>query len=216
MLALILAGGHGSRLGLGEKPLVRVRDQPMLWYVIRAFAEAGEEVIVVTTRRTPYTANWCRAQGIESVLTGGAGYIDDIGEAAGALELDGPFFTCNADLPCLTGTVIRSVASAHQQSGLPASSTWVPVALREARGYSVHSSMMIDQTLVTPAGLNLLDGSLMDLEQEELQLVYTDPALICNVNTRNDLLLAERDCRKRSPSASRDGKIHRQGLENQY
>ncbi|WP_440950045.1 NTP transferase domain-containing protein [Methanosphaerula subterraneus] len=201
MLGLILAGGSGSRLGLGEKPLVRVCNQPMLWYVIRAFVEAGEEVFVVTTRRTPYTANWCRAQGIETVRTGGAGYIDDIAEAATLLDLDAPFFTCGADLPCLTETVIRSVASAHQQSGLPACSTWVPVAHRESRGYSVHSSMMIDQTLVTPAGLNILDGSMMDREQEELQLICADPALVCNVNTRGDLLLAETDCEGPSLSA---------------
>lgn len=195
MLGLILAGGLGSRLGLGEKPLVRVRDQPMLWYVVRAFIEAGEEAIVVTTRRTPYTANWCRAQGIETVLTGGAGYIDDIAEAATLLDLDAPFFTCGADLPCLTGAVIRSVASAHRQSALPACSTWVPVALREARGYSVHSSLQIGQALVTPAGLNILNGSMMDREQEELQIISADLALVCNVNTRADQLLAERDCR---------------------
>lgn len=197
MPGLILAGGSGSRLGLGEKPLVRVCDQPMLWYVILAFLEAGEEVFVVTTRKTPYTSNWCRAQGIETVLTGGAGYVDDIAEAAAALDLASPFFTCGADLPCLTGAVVRSVASAHQQSGLPACSTWVPVTLREARGYSVHSSMMIDQTLVTPAGLNILDGSMMDREQEELQIICVDPALVCNVNTRSDLSLAGQDCRHR-------------------
>lgn len=209
MPGLILAGGSGSRLGLGEKPLVRVHDQPMLWYVVRAFVEAGEEVIVVTTRKTPYTANWCRAQGIETVLTGGAGYIDDIAEAADALDLDVPFFTCGADLPCLTGAVIRSVASAHLQSGRPACSTWVPVALREVRGYSVHSSMLIDQTLVTPAGLNILDGSLMDREQEELQIICADPALVCNVNTRNDLLLAGQDCRHRPLSVPRDITVRR-------
>jgi len=209
MLGLILAGGSGSRLDLGEKPLVRVRDQPMLWYVVRAFVEAGVEVFVVTTRKTPYTTNWCRAQGIETVLTGGGGYIDDIVEAAEALDLDVPFFTCGADLPCLTGTVIRSVASAHQQSGLPACSTWVPVTLREARGYSVHSSMLIDQTLVTPAGLNILNGSMMDQEQEELQLICTDPALVCNVNTRNDLLLAGQDCRRRFLSVPLDSSTRR-------
>jgi adenosylcobinamide-phosphate guanylyltransferase len=216
MLGLILAGGSGTRLGLGEKPLVRVRDQPMLWYVVQAFLEAGDEVFVVTTRKTPYTANWCRAQGIETVLTGGAGYIADIAEAAGALDLDTPFFTCGADLPCLTGTVIRSVASAHQQSGRPACSTWVPVSLREVRGYSVHSSMLIEQIPVTPAGLNILDGSMMDQEQEELQLICTDPALVCNVNTRGDLLLAEQDCRSRSSSPPPGMSARRWGLENQY
>ena len=41
MLALILAGGEGARLGMGEKPLVTICGRPMVGYVIEAFTGAG-------------------------------------------------------------------------------------------------------------------------------------------------------------------------------
>ena len=38
MHALIMAGGVGSRLERGEKPLILVRGKPMIAYVIDAFS----------------------------------------------------------------------------------------------------------------------------------------------------------------------------------
>ena len=61
MLALILAGGEGSRLRLGEKALVMVHDRPMISWVIEAFIDAGCEPVVVTSYKTPITRNGCRA-----------------------------------------------------------------------------------------------------------------------------------------------------------
>ena len=34
MRALIMAGGAGSRLNLGEKPLILINNQPMIGYII--------------------------------------------------------------------------------------------------------------------------------------------------------------------------------------
>ena len=41
MHALIMAGGSGSRLNLGEKPLILIGGRPMISYVIDAFLSAG-------------------------------------------------------------------------------------------------------------------------------------------------------------------------------
>lgn len=41
MFALIMAGGAGSRLGLGEKPVVDVCGRPMIRYVLDAFDAEG-------------------------------------------------------------------------------------------------------------------------------------------------------------------------------
>lgn len=73
MLALIMAGGQGSRLRMGEKPLVTICGRPMLSYVIDAFESAGHEVIVVASHRTPYTRNWCRARGLLFMRRKGSG-----------------------------------------------------------------------------------------------------------------------------------------------
>jgi adenosylcobinamide-phosphate guanylyltransferase len=109
MLALIMAGGAGSRLGMGEKPLVTICGKPMIAYVLEAFATAGHETVVVASPRTPYTRNWCRVRGVDLYEAGGAGYIEDLEEVAGALDLAEPVFTCVADLPCLTAETIRAL-----------------------------------------------------------------------------------------------------------
>ncbi|MFW5638702.1 MAG: NTP transferase domain-containing protein, partial [Methanoculleus sp.] len=85
MLALIMAGGKGSRLRMGEKPLVTICARPMLSYVIDAFEAAGHEVVVVASHRTPYTKNWCRARGVTLYEAEGLGYVEDIQAAAGDL-----------------------------------------------------------------------------------------------------------------------------------
>ena len=82
MHALILAGGGGTRLDLGEKSLVTIRGRPMIEYVTDAFRAAGHEVIVVLTEKTPYTRNWCRVHGVDSIVASGSGYIGDMVQAA--------------------------------------------------------------------------------------------------------------------------------------
>ena len=101
MLALILAGGEGTRLGMGEKPLVTICGRPMLAYVINAFTSAGLDVVVVGSRCTPMTLNYLRAQGVDFHLSAGQGYVEDIVEAATEADVKAPLFTSVADLPCL-------------------------------------------------------------------------------------------------------------------
>ena len=55
MHALILAGGEGTRLGMGEKPLVSICGKPMVSWVTDAFRAAALEVTVVASHRTPMT-----------------------------------------------------------------------------------------------------------------------------------------------------------------
>jgi len=109
MYALILAGGSGTRLNLGEKPLVTLNGKPMIEYVIKAFHDAGYEVVVILTGKTPYTLNWCRARAISYLVASGAGYIEDLAEAAEYLEIRDPFFSCVADLPFLSPATISEI-----------------------------------------------------------------------------------------------------------
>jgi adenosylcobinamide-phosphate guanylyltransferase len=74
MRALIMAGGAGSRLARGEKPLILVCGSPMISYITGAFRSAGCEPVVAISRKTPMTANWCRAHGVAVVRTEGDGY----------------------------------------------------------------------------------------------------------------------------------------------
>ena len=197
MLALILAGGEGTRLGMGEKPLVDICGRPMVARVLDAFTSAGLEVIVVVSSRTPMTLNYLRAQGITFYRAGGRGYIEDIAEAAAALEVSAPFFTSVADIPCLRPDHIKAIRDAYLAQEKTALSSWVPRDLCPAGGCRTDYTEMIDGVPSVPVGVNILLGERIRKPQEEYQLLLRDPALARNVNTPEDLSEVRRAvCRK--------------------
>ena len=201
MRALIMAGGAGSRLNLGEKPLILINNQPMIRYIIDAFCGAGCGVIVATSGKTPMTRNWCRAQRIDLYDAGGADYITDMVEAVRALEEKRPLFVCAADIPCIDAEIITTVSEAYSASGKDACSTWVPArTVTSCRGGITYRSMIRD-TEACPAGLNILRGDRIAETQDELQLVLDDPRIAINVNARSDILAAEAFLRKQQGTA---------------
>ena len=198
MLALIMAGGQGSRLRMGEKPLVTICGKPMLSCVIDAFTSAGHDVIVVASHQTPFTRNWCRAQGVTLYEAEGLGYVEDICAAAEDLGRAGtPFFTCVSDLPCLAPDIIAGVEDAWRRARTPACSTWVPRDLCEEHGCRTQYTETVDGVPACPAGINILTDGVFDEPEEELRLLLRDRRLAFNINTREELALVQEYIRRR-------------------
>jgi adenosylcobinamide-phosphate guanylyltransferase len=191
MHALIMAGGVGSRLERGEKPLILVRGKPMIAYVIDAFSTAGIVPVVAASPKTPMTMNWCRAQGIAFCRAEGKGYVEDMIDAVQTLDDQHPLFVCVADIPCITPRIIQHITDSYSVAGKDACSVWVPATLvRACRGgmpYREH----ICGIEACPVGINILRGDLIEQPQEELQVLLNEPCLSLNVNTPEDLERAE-------------------------
>jgi adenosylcobinamide-phosphate guanylyltransferase len=185
-----MAGGEGSRLNRGEKPLVNIGGSPMIAHVIRAFSSYGCSIVVVASHKTPMTRNWCRVTGIDIISADGRGYIEDMVNAVTTLGETKSLFVSVSDLPCINGTVIKTIDSAYRRSGKDACSAWVPLSLvknpRETRYTDV-----VEGTQACPAGINILRGDLIDQSQDEFRLLLSEPRLAFNVNTREDLALAD-------------------------
>lgn len=187
MRALIMAGGAGSRLAMGEKPLISVCGRPMIGHIIDAFCSAGCEPVVVASPRTPMTMNWCRAQSIPVVNARCDGFIEDMVGAVTALEETGPVIVSVSDIPCITPAIIKSVIDTYRDCGKDALSTWVPARLvRSCRGGMPYREV-VEEMSACPAGLNILRGNFIDQEQDEFRLLLDEPRLALNVNTREDL-----------------------------
>jgi adenosylcobinamide-phosphate guanylyltransferase len=186
MRAMIMAGGAGTRLMLGEKPLVTIGGSPMISLVLSAFEKTGYDAVIVTSPRTPFTMNWARAHGVECIRASGHGYIRDLQEAVKTIEETGPFFTCVADLPCLNVDHITKIRAAYEFSGKEALSTWVPATCRR-EGVDLPYAECISGVDACPAGINILRGDLIDRLQEEEKFLLMDPHLAYNINTRADL-----------------------------
>jgi adenosylcobinamide-phosphate guanylyltransferase len=187
MLALILAGGEGSRLGLGEKPLVDICGRPMITWVIDAFTGAGQEVMVVASSRTPMTLNFLRVQGIHFYRARGRGYVEDIVEAATEMDVVAPFFTTVSDIPCLRPEHVQQIREAYVSQDKPALSTWVPRDLCLPGGCRADYTEMVGGVPSVPVGVNILLGERVREPQEEFRLLLHDRDLALNVNTPEDL-----------------------------
>jgi len=202
MHALIMAGGEGSRIHLGEKPLVLVCGRPMIAYITDAFIGAGIDPVVAASPKTPMTMNWCRAQGIDVVRSEGRGYIYDMIEAVKALDDQRPLFICVSDIPCITAENIQAIYEGYRMSGKDACSTWVPVQLVQSFGSTITYQEQVYGVGACPSGLNILRGDLIDQPQDELRMVLNEPGLALNVNTREDLAIAEEFLKHKSRAKS--------------
>jgi adenosylcobinamide-phosphate guanylyltransferase len=191
MRALIMAGGAGSRLAKGEKPLILVCGRPMISYITDAFHAAGCEPVIAVSRKTPMTANWSRAHGFAIVRTEGDGYIDDMISAVRQIEECRSLVVSVSDIPCITPALIRTILRSYDQCGKDALSTWIPShRVKSCRGGMPYHEI-IDGTDACPAGVNLLRGEDIGAEQDEFALLIDDPGLALNVNTSEDLARAE-------------------------
>jgi adenosylcobinamide-phosphate guanylyltransferase len=191
MLALIMAGGEGRRLNLGEKPLISILDRPMISWVIDAFLAAGCDPVVVTSFHTPMTMNWCRVQGIDFCKAEGAGYIEDMVTAVRTLGEDKPLFISVSDIPCINAAVICTIQAAYSSCGKDACSAWIPSMLVKSCRDGMPYREQVQGMEACPAGINILRGDHISEPQEELRILLHEPRLALNVNTRSDRENAE-------------------------
>jgi len=187
-----MAGGRGTRLGSGEKPLVRIGDTPMLARVLNAFRVAGHEPVVVVSDAVPVTRNWCRAWGQDYVNTPGKGYVEDLNEAADILEIPGPFFCSVSDIPCILPQTLKTIESAYRNAGTPALSVWVPEVLVSRFGGKPTYSMEVNKVTAIPTGVNIFHGAYIGVPCSEVQLLLETSDLALNVNTPEEVLAAEK------------------------
>lgn len=191
MRALIMAGGAGHRMNLGEKPLIQIGGRPMIGYVIDAFRQAGCEPVVAASHCTPMTRNWCRAHAVPLCNTEGNGYVRDMIEAILALEEQGPIVIAVSDIPGITPSIITTILHAYECNKKDALSTWIPAGMVRSCRESMPYRETIGGTEACPAGINILRGDRIHETQEEYALLLHEPRLALNVNTRADLEHAE-------------------------
>jgi adenosylcobinamide-phosphate guanylyltransferase len=198
MHALIMAGGSGSRLNLGEKPLIQIGGKPMISYILEAFLSAGFEPVVAGSANTPMTMNWCRAHAIPVSTTDGSGYVNDMISAVRMMDEPLPLFICVSDIPGITPEIIQEIAEAYRSSGKDGCSAWVPAGLATACRGGMPYREKVNGIDACPAGINILRGDLIDQPQDELQVLLNEPGLALNVNTPSDRDRAEYYLKNRS------------------
>ena len=199
MDALIMAGGPGSRMGKGyEKPLIKVCGKPMVEWVVEAAVESGavSRIIVAVTEKTRRTGEAVAKLPVEVTKTPGLGYIEDYKRAIKKLKLS-EVLILPSDLPLIRGDTLRYVINCYRRSNKPALSVMVPLNVYKKLNLHPGYVFEVNGELVSPAGVNVMDGRKVDEERVEQEvLIMEEEGLAVNVNAPKELKLAERLMRK--------------------
>ena len=190
MLVIVMAGGKGTRLNMGEKPLVSLLNKPLLEWVLQACHEAQFPFLIVTSTHTPYTANYCRTHDYPQFQAQGNGYVSDLMEVLAEVDIAGPVMTIVSDLAGLRGFHLHTIENEYYKAGKEACSVWVLQQVCIKYGFSYSYTEEDHGKQIVPSGINVLDGSVLDREQEEFRFITDDPTFACNINTSSDLISA--------------------------
>ncbi len=190
MEAIVMAGGKGTRLASPdvEKPLVKFIGKPMIAHVIRALKRSKiGKITVAVSPFTLKTKKWAEHSKLSVIVTPGKGYIEDYIWTAKMLNITRPFLIITADVPLINKYLINKVIDSYALKGHGALAVYVPHTLYKAVSVKPDLVLKIGDNEFVPAGLNVIDGKIIDNAQEETILVLTDTSLVFNVNTLSDL-----------------------------
>jgi adenosylcobinamide-phosphate guanylyltransferase len=188
-----MAGGRGSRLKMGEKPLVTLFGRPLIDYVALALEDSSvDSIFVATTENVPRTREWAVERGLSVVETGSYGYVADMIEAVKKAGVTDPIMIIMADLPLVTSDLIDEIIEVYEGRPEPALSTHTPLDLHSRMGRRPDSLFNYQGRLIVPAGINVLDGAEIEKEQEDFHLILERIELAVNVNVAGDLMLCEK------------------------
>jgi adenosylcobinamide-phosphate guanylyltransferase len=193
MDALIMAGGRGSRLKMGEKPMVTLFGRRLIDYVTMALENCSiEKILVATTDNVPKTGIWAKERGFEAIETPGRGFVADMIYAIKAAAINKPILIIMADLPLVTSDIIDEIIEIYEERPEPALSTHTPLELHSRLGRRPDSLFNYQGKLIVPSGINILDGTDIEREHEDYHLILERIELAVNVNVSEDLMLCEK------------------------
>jgi GTP:adenosylcobinamide-phosphate guanylyltransferase len=113
-------------------------------------------------------------------------------------SLIGPVLTVPADSPAITGKFLDKIVRQFEICGKDFYAVFVPIETREDLGLSVDSTDEYEGEWYTVSGVNIVDGARIQGEGkiETSALITKEVEVLLNINTLNDLGIAEKIMQK--------------------
>jgi adenosylcobinamide-phosphate guanylyltransferase len=195
--AIVMAGGKGTRMVRPEeKPLLQIKGKPVVLHVLEALRNAKNinQIIVAISDYTSRTEELLRDLRFDVLKTPGKEYVSDLAFAVKTLRLQ-TVLVIAADMPFITGEILDRIVEHYAVCGKPAMTVVVPLETKQKLGMSEKYAFQFKGKPFVPSGINMIDGSRIDdgeLEQEIL--VVDEPEVAININTIEELRLAQERC----------------------
>ena len=187
MIAIVMAGGKGTRMESQQEKLLLKYKKPIILHVIDALKESKcfSKIFAVTSKNSPKTKQLLLEKKIETLETPGNGYASDLNQIL--CSLDESVFVTSGDLPFLDSEIIRTITQMYQSDNI-----WKSIVVTKGFLDSLHlkSDMRVSCegqdcyfsgiSLVNTKKINSLENV------KENYQILDDKRIAFNLNTKQD------------------------------
>jgi adenosylcobinamide-phosphate guanylyltransferase len=212
---VLMCGGKGTRIksAMGhkiEKPLVKIRDKPLIEYLIDALIQTNkfEQIFAAVSNNTQKTQEFITSTFLDKITvleTSGKGYSEDY------LKII-KFFKCAEcvknkdikkilflpiDIPLISPVIIKQIIDTNQEK--PCLAIILEKEFVKSHGMTPSYEFVLDKKNCCYSGISVIDISKIDIgRHEKINLIAEEyrilnySELACNANTFEDLKIAEK------------------------
>lgn len=187
MIAIVMAGGKGSRMKSAEEKLLLQYKKPIILHVAEALSESDcfSKIIFVTSPNSPNTKKLLLENNYEIIDSTGKGYVEDLNNIL--QSIDDSIFVTSADLPLLDQDIIKKITSLYDENHLWTSILVTKIFLQNL-GVSLNYEVNFESQVCIYSGISIINSKkISNLNNiKENFVIINDKRIGFNVNTKED------------------------------
>ena len=190
MIAIVMAGGKGSRMKSSDEKLLLPYKKPIILHVAEALSNSDcfSEIIFITSPNSPKTKKLLLENNYEIIDSTGQGYVEDLNNIL--QSIDDSVFVTSADLPLLDKMIIKKITSFYDENHL-----WTSILITknflQNLGISSNFEINFENQLCNYSGISMINSKkISNLDNiKENFVIIDDKRIAFNVNTKEDYAL---------------------------
>ena len=190
MIAIVMAGGKGSRMKSSDEKLLLPYKKPIILHVADALSDSDcfSEIIFITSPNSPKTKKLLLENNYKIIDSTGQGYVQDLNNILQSIG-DSVFVT-SADLPLLDQNIIKKITSLYNENHLWTSILVTKNFLQDL-GISSNFEVDFENQSCNYSGISMINSKkISNLDNiEENFVIIDDKRIGFNVNTKEDYVL---------------------------
>ena len=187
MIALVMAGGKGTRMKLNDEKLLLRYKKPIILHVIDSLKNSNcfSKILSITSSNSPKTKKLLEENNVETFNTPGIGYVEDLNLVLQTFRDE--FLVVSGDLPLLDKEIIQKITTYYNPQKI-----WTSILVTNKfltmLGLESNYSVNFNDQICHYTGISLINAEkITSLENlVENYVVLDDKRIAFNLNSKQD------------------------------
>jgi len=187
MIALVMAGGKGTRMNLDKEKLLLEYKKPIVLHVLESLKDSNSfsKILAITSKNSPNTKKLIEKNNFETFDTPGIGYVEDLNLVL--QDIHEHVLVTSGDLPLLDSEILKKIIHYHDPKKI-----WTSILVTnkflDSLGFESNFSVNFQNQKCHYSGISLINSEkISSLENiVENYIIIDDKRIAFNLNSKWD------------------------------